>query len=105
MQDRILVVDDEEAIREIVATKLTDNGQIQAIAISPDGRYVAYARGDEIRQSLWMREIAARTDQQILTSGSRSMARTCLAPSFRAAIDRIPDPVPTSRMEGERGED
>ena len=56
-------------LRRVQMTKLTDNGQIQAIAISPDGRYVAYARGDEIRQSLWLREIAARTDQQILTEG------------------------------------
>jgi Tol biopolymer transport system component len=50
-------------------TKLTDNGQVQAITISPDGRLAAYARGDAIRQSLWLREINAHTDTQILSDG------------------------------------
>ncbi len=56
-------------IRHVQMTKVTDNGQVQAVAISPDGRYLAYARGDEIRQSLWLREISTRADAQILSDG------------------------------------
>ncbi|HTT23842.1 MAG TPA: winged helix-turn-helix domain-containing protein [Candidatus Sulfotelmatobacter sp.] len=56
-------------LRQVQITKLTDNGQVQAVAISPDGRYLAYARGDEIRQSLWLQEVTARSDHQILPDG------------------------------------
>ena len=56
-------------LRRMQMTKLTDNGQVQSVAISPDGRYLAYARGDEIRQSLWLRELATRADAQILSPG------------------------------------
>ena len=56
-------------LRRVQMAKLTDNGQVQVVAISPDGRYLAYARGDEIRQSLWLQDIAARSDHQILPEG------------------------------------
>jgi Tol biopolymer transport system component len=56
-------------LRRAQMTKLTDNGEVQGVAISRDGRYVAFARGDEIRQSLWLRDIAARSDLQILPEG------------------------------------
>lgn len=56
-------------LRRVQMTRLTDNGQVQVVAISPDGRYLAYARGDEIRQSLWLQDIAARTDRQVLSEG------------------------------------
>jgi len=57
-------------LRRVQMTKLTDNGRVRAVAISPDGRYLAYARGDQIRQSLWLQDIAARTDRQILPDGA-----------------------------------
>ena len=50
--------------------RLTDNGQVQGVAISADGRYLAYARGDESNQSLWLQEIAAHSDLQILSTGT-----------------------------------
>ena len=56
-------------LRRVQLTKLTDSGQVQGVAISPDGRYVAYARGDEIRQSLLMQEAATHRDIQILPDG------------------------------------
>lgn len=60
-------------LRRVHMTKMTDNGQVKAVAISLDGHYVAYARGDEIRQGLWIREITQRSETQILPNG----------PSFR----------------------
>ncbi len=56
-------------LRRVQLTKLTDSGQVQGVAISPDGRYLAYARGDETRQSLWVQEIATHRDIQILPDG------------------------------------
>jgi len=56
-------------LRRLQMTKLTNDGQVQAVAISPEGRYVAYARGDETRQSLWLHEIVSRRDIQILPEG------------------------------------
>ena len=56
-------------LRRVQITQLTDNGQVQGIAISPDGRYVVYARGVESEGSLWLQEIATRHDVQLLPSG------------------------------------
>ena len=61
--------DSDLDLRRVQLTKLTDSGQVQGVAISPDGRYLAYARGDETRQSLWLQEVAAHSDVQILPDG------------------------------------
>ena len=47
--------------------KLTDSGKVVTVGISPDGRYLAYIRRDGEQQSLWVRQIATRTDVQVLT--------------------------------------
>ena len=60
-------------LRHVQMTKLTDSGRVSAVAISPDGRYVAYARhqGQEgMEESLWLREIATGSEVQILPSGT-----------------------------------
>jgi len=48
-------------------TKLTDNGKVRTQAISPDGRYIVYARVDGEQQSLWVRNVASKSDVQILS--------------------------------------
>jgi Tol biopolymer transport system component/predicted Ser/Thr protein kinase len=45
---------------------LTDNGKAERLAISPDGRYVAWAVRDGEKQSLWVRQVATGSDAQIL---------------------------------------
>ena len=45
---------------------LTDNGKVHTEAISPDGRYIVYAIADGERQSLWVRNVATKSDVQIL---------------------------------------
>jgi eukaryotic-like serine/threonine-protein kinase len=47
-------------------TQLTTIGQVRAAAISPDGRYVAYAQEDEGQQSLWLRQVATGSDVQLV---------------------------------------
>jgi eukaryotic-like serine/threonine-protein kinase len=46
--------------------KLTDNGSVTDVALSPEGRSVVYARRDGEKQGLWLREVASRSDIQIL---------------------------------------
>jgi Tol biopolymer transport system component/predicted Ser/Thr protein kinase len=48
-------------------TKLTDSGKVSSGAISPDGRYIVYALVDGERQSLWVRNVATKSDVQILS--------------------------------------
>ena len=56
-------------IRRMQMKKLTDNGQVQAVAISPDGLFLTYARGDDTQQSLWLLEVASHRETEILPDG------------------------------------
>ncbi len=46
--------------------RLTNFGDVQSAAISPDGRYVAYVRGAPGQQSIWLRQTATGSDAPIL---------------------------------------
>jgi eukaryotic-like serine/threonine-protein kinase len=46
--------------------KLTDSGKVLAVAISPDGRYIVYTLVDGEQQSLWVRNVATKSDVQVL---------------------------------------
>ena len=49
---------------------LTAHGLAKAVAISPDGKIIAYARDEEDgRQSLWLRQTASAGDTQIIPPG------------------------------------
>ena len=47
-------------------TRLTHTGKATNAAISPDGKYVVYAIEDAGRQSLWVRQVATGSDEQIV---------------------------------------
>jgi eukaryotic-like serine/threonine-protein kinase len=47
-------------------TQLTTSGKAGTPAISPDGKYVAYVSGEPGDQSLWVRQVATRSDIQIV---------------------------------------
>ncbi|MGD9561595.1 MAG: protein kinase [Pyrinomonadaceae bacterium] len=50
---------------------LTAHGLAQAVAISPDAKYIAYAKREEDgRHSLWLRQTASAGDTQIVPPGS-----------------------------------
>jgi eukaryotic-like serine/threonine-protein kinase len=49
--------------------RLTNFGDVQAAAISPDGRYVAYVRGAPGQQSIWLRQTRTGSDAPILPAG------------------------------------
>jgi DNA-binding winged helix-turn-helix (wHTH) protein/Tol biopolymer transport system component len=46
--------------------RLTQNGRIRYMAISPDGSRVAFALQDGLHQSVWIREIATGIESQLL---------------------------------------
>ena len=46
--------------------KLTDSGKVANVAISPDGRYIVYSLVDGEQQSLWVRNVASKSDVQVL---------------------------------------
>jgi DNA-binding winged helix-turn-helix (wHTH) protein/Tol biopolymer transport system component len=47
-------------------TRLTETGNATSVAISPDGRYVVHASRVGEKQGLWLRQVATRSDVQIL---------------------------------------
>jgi eukaryotic-like serine/threonine-protein kinase len=53
-------------LQNMQITRLTDNGKANQVAISPDGRYIVYDMRDGEKQSLWVRNVATRSDVQVL---------------------------------------
>jgi len=48
---------------------LTAHGLARSVAISPDGKYIAYAKNEDGKQSLWLRQTASAGDTQIVAPG------------------------------------
>ncbi|MGH9853424.1 MAG: protein kinase domain-containing protein, partial [Blastocatellia bacterium] len=55
---------------QISATRLTAAGAVNDVAVSPDGRYVAYTIGHYADRSLWAREMATGGEAQLLPAGA-----------------------------------
>jgi eukaryotic-like serine/threonine-protein kinase len=47
-------------------SRLTSSGNVIAAAISPDGKYIAYAYSDAGQHSLWLRQIATGSNLQLV---------------------------------------
>lgn len=46
--------------------KLTGTGQSDHVAISPDGKFIAYTQSIEKQQSIWLRQLATNTNVEIV---------------------------------------
>jgi Tol biopolymer transport system component len=55
----------ERPFRNFDIVRLTSTGNAKKAAISPDGRYVAYALSGGSKESLWLRQVAATAAVQI----------------------------------------
>jgi eukaryotic-like serine/threonine-protein kinase len=53
-------------LQNMQITKLTDSGKATNVAISSDGRYIVYVLRDGEQQSLWVRNVATKSDVQVL---------------------------------------
>ena len=45
--------------------RLTNSGNVEIAAISPDGKYVAYVINEAEKQSLWIQQVSTRTSTQL----------------------------------------
>jgi len=61
-------------------TRLTDNGKADFVTISPDGRYIGYVLVDGEQQSLWVRNVASKSDAQVLAPDVVSFAGLSFSP-------------------------
>jgi serine/threonine protein kinase/Tol biopolymer transport system component len=64
------------SIQEYELVELTTTGDASAPAISPLGNYVAYAKRDGDRDSLWIRQTATESNVQIVPPGPRILGIT-----------------------------
>ncbi len=56
----------DTAASALQIARLTHTGKAVQAAVSPDGKYVAYAKDEAGRQSLWLIQVATTSDEQIL---------------------------------------
>ncbi len=57
-------------LQDMQITKLTDSGNAGDVAISPDGREIVYVLVNGEKQSLWVRNVATKSDVQVLAPAS-----------------------------------
>src|SRR4051812_15981167 len=48
----------EVSFQNVAISRITDNGRARVSAISPDGRYLAYATDEGEKQALWLRQVS-----------------------------------------------
>ncbi|MGB8524870.1 MAG: protein kinase [Candidatus Acidiferrales bacterium] len=58
------------SLQDMQITKLTDSGNAAGVAISPDGREIVYVLVNGEKQSLWVRNVATKSDVQVLAPAS-----------------------------------
>ncbi len=61
------------SLQNMQITPLTENGKAANLAISPDGRYVAWIVRQGEQESLWVRQVATGTDVQVLPPESTAV--------------------------------
>ena len=64
--ERSLPEDRRPASSSLKLERLTATGQSRMVAISPDGKYLAYSRGVERKSGLWLRQFATNTNVEIV---------------------------------------
>ena len=69
-----------EAFAKIKLTRLTTTGTVHSAAISPDGKFLAHVAQSPGQQSLWLRNIATGSDQEIAPSGPFRLAGLTFSP-------------------------
>ena len=60
--------------------RLTDSGKAAQAGISPDGRYIVYVLRNGEQQGLWVRQVATRSDIQVLAPEAVSFVGTTFSP-------------------------
>ena len=66
--------------QKLQITRLTENGMVSGVAISPDGHFVAYAKHDGEKEGLWIRQVATQSDVQIVPSDTNGFHGLTFSP-------------------------
>ncbi len=53
-------------LQNMQIAKLTDSGKASDVAVSPDGRYIVYVLSEGEQNSLWVRNVATKSDVQVM---------------------------------------
>jgi serine/threonine protein kinase/Tol biopolymer transport system component len=56
----------ELSFQNVAISRITDSGRARFSAISPDGRYLAYATDEGEKQALWLRQVSTGSDINLL---------------------------------------
>jgi serine/threonine protein kinase/Tol biopolymer transport system component len=67
-------------VQNMQIAKLTDSGKATGVAIAPDGRYIVYVLRDGELQSLWVRNVATKSDVQVLAPDVVAFAGLTFSP-------------------------
>src|ERR1700722_13979723 len=67
-------------LQDMQITKLTDSGNAAKVAISPDGREIVYVLVNGEQQSLWVRNVATKSDVQVLAPDAVNFAGVSFSP-------------------------
>jgi hypothetical protein len=67
-------------LQNMQIVKLTDSGKASRVAIAPDGRYIVYVLVDGEQQSLWVRNVATKSDVQVLAPDVVAFAGVAFSP-------------------------
>ena len=62
-------VDSNSGLAPLKLEKLTGTGQSRQVAISPDGKYIAYTRYFDQKSSIWLRQLTTNTNVEIVQPG------------------------------------
>lgn len=62
-------------------SKLTDSGNVTAVAISPDGKYMAYVQSELGLHSLWMKHLNTNSNVEILAPEALAFVGVTFAPN------------------------
>ncbi|HEY0408449.1 MAG TPA: protein kinase [Pyrinomonadaceae bacterium] len=83
--------------RKTESTRLTTNGNTRVAAISPDGKYVAYAMDESGKQSLWLRQVTISSNVRLLPLAESNYFACAFSPDgdfiYYAMEDRQTQPA------------
>lgn len=68
------------ATADMKVSRLTATNRVQSAAISPDGKFLAYAQNDGDKQSLWTKQIATNSTVQLVAAAPRTYANLTFSP-------------------------
>lgn len=79
--------------QNFTVTQVTGAGQAELAAISPDGKYILSVQDEDLKASLWLRNVPTNSDTQIMAPSFENYQNLAFSPDgnyiyFRKAIDK-----------------